>query len=718
MQIKAKASLFLFSALGFNALAQQNDTIKGQLEEVVVTGQIEPQSINKSVFNVRVISGDDIKRQAGNNLADVLNQYLNIMVMPNNSTGKSTVSMFGLDGQYLKVLVDNVPLVTDNGLGNNVDLTQINLDDIDHIEIIEGSMGVTHGANAVSGIINIITKKSTSADYEVSATAQEETIGKEYEPFANKGRHIQALRVAHSFSPEWFASVGANRNDFTGFQDTRGGENYTPYDPDTPNTNRGYSWLPKEQLYTNATIRYQKGQTRLFYKFDFFNEHIDYYDPVVASEVVTNVGVLRYSNDRKYDTQRFYHHINASGKVLGQLNYNASLSYQQQERDVEIYKYYIQTGEKVVNTNETYQRTKVLYSTGSLSNFFKNQVADLQVGYEFVNTNGFNSALSGTFNNDDQQGGNLEKRLENYDVFAASEIKVTDRFSIRPGARYSFQSKFEDQWAASLGARQLYKDGHEARISIGKSYRTPNYDELYTYMVDANHDIQGNTALLPESGYTAEISGKKTTHSANGFMLLNAVNITYNDIRDRIELAIVNSSPLQYKYININKYRSFLASTSNSMKYKNWDARLGVTLLGISRKIDTGLAASDDKFLFNVQANANVGYTVPQWNTVFSVYYKLMGRSQQFVQTGSIDANTQQFQLQRINSFGLLDASARKSFFDGKLEATLGARNLLDVVNVQSNVAGNSTAHSEGSTNLLMGYGRSYFLKLTYNLNF
>ena len=164
MQIKAKASLFLFSALGFNALAQQNDTIKGQLEEVVVTGQIEPQSINKSVFNVRVISGDDIKRQAGNNLADVLNQYLNIMVMPNNSTGKSTVSMFGLDGQYLKVLVDNVPLVTDNGLGNNVDLTQINLDDIDHIEIIEGSMGVTHGANAVSGIINIITKKSTSAE--------------------------------------------------------------------------------------------------------------------------------------------------------------------------------------------------------------------------------------------------------------------------------------------------------------------------------------------------------------------------------------------------------------------------------------------------------------------------------------------------------------------------------------------------------------------------
>ncbi|KOS06974.1 hypothetical protein AM493_13730 [Flavobacterium akiainvivens] len=718
MQFRAKVSLFFISVLSLTAAAQENDTIKGVLEEVVVTGQIEPQSINKSVFNVRVISNEDIKRQAGNNLADVMNQYLNITVMPNNSTGKSTVSMFGLDGQYLKILVDNVPLVTDNGLGNNVDLTQINLDDIDHIEIIEGSMGVTHGANAVSGIINIITKKATSTDYEVSATVQEETIGDEYEPFANRGRHIQALRVAHSFNSNWFASIGANHNDFTGFQDTRGGENYTPYDPNTPQTNRGYSWLPKEQWFTNATLRYQKGLTRVFYKFDYFNEHIDYYDPVVGSEVVTGVGILRYSNDRKYDTQRFYHHLNASGHLFNQLSYNVSASYQKQQRDVNEYRYYIQTGQQTPRFDETFQRTEVLYSTGTLSNFFKNSIADLQIGYELVNTDGFNSALSGTFNNDDQQGGDLNKRLENYDVFAASEVKVSERFSIRPGARYSFQSKFDDQWAASLGFRQLFNQGYEARASFGRSYRTPNYDELYTYMVDANHNVQGNSALLPETGYTVELSGRKSTYTANGLSISNALNVTYNDVQDRIELAIVNPSPLAYKYINISNYKSFLASTSNSFKYKNWDARVGVTLLGISRKIDTGLAASDDKFLFNVQANANVGYTVPKWNTVFSVYYKLMGRSQQFVQTGSIDTEAPQFHLQEIESFGLLDASVRKSFFSGRFDATVGARNLLDVVNVQSNVASNAGAHSAGTTNLLMGYGRSYFLKLTYNLNF
>lgn len=117
------------------------------------------------------------------NLGDVLNQYLNIIVRPSNSTGRSTVSMFGLDAQYFKILIDNVPIANEAGLGNNVDLSQINLNDIAQIEIIEGSMGVTHGANAVSGVLNIVTKKSSKYKWEIGLTAQEETVGDEFELF-------------------------------------------------------------------------------------------------------------------------------------------------------------------------------------------------------------------------------------------------------------------------------------------------------------------------------------------------------------------------------------------------------------------------------------------------------------------------------------------------------------------------------------------------------
>lgn len=233
-----------------------------KLEEVVLTTQIEPQSLKKSVHNVKVISAEDIANLGANNLGDILNQYINITVRPSSSSGKSTVSMFGLDGGYFKILVDNVPLVNENGLGNNTDLSQINLNDIEQIEIIEGSMGVTHGANAVSGVLNIITKKSTKEKWNLTGTVQEETVGKEFALF-EEGRHIQNLKISHNINDNWFVSLGSNRNDFKGFLGDRNGKDYTINDG-----TRGYNWLPKEQWQNNALLSYKKNQFRVFYKFE------------------------------------------------------------------------------------------------------------------------------------------------------------------------------------------------------------------------------------------------------------------------------------------------------------------------------------------------------------------------------------------------------------------------------------------------------------------
>src|SRR5690606_33784972 len=160
-----KIKYIYFSLICMNGLVMQAqvDSLSQKveetnLEELVITGQFEPQSIKKSANNVRVISKEDIQNLAANNLGDVLNQYINITVTASEQTGKSSVSLFGLDCQNFKVLSDNIPIVSDTGLGNNVHVTQINLNNVERIEIIEGAMGVTHGSNAVSGILNIITK--------------------------------------------------------------------------------------------------------------------------------------------------------------------------------------------------------------------------------------------------------------------------------------------------------------------------------------------------------------------------------------------------------------------------------------------------------------------------------------------------------------------------------------------------------------------------------
>lgn len=715
MQIYTKAFLSLSVLLSTAAFAQEQvkDTTITKLEEVVVTGQIEPQSLKKSVHNVRVISKADIKNLAANNLGDVLNQYLNISIRTSGNDGRSSVSMFGLDSQYFKILVDNIPLVSDSGLGNNVDLTQVNLDDVEQIEIIEGSMGVTHGANAVSGVLNIITKKKSFYKWEITAAAQEETVSDEFALF-DKGRHIQSLKISHNINDNWFVSVGGNRNDFAGFFDGGQGKDYTP-----GVGTRGYRWLPKETIVGNGVVAYNKKDFRIFYKFDYFRENIDFYNPIINPIDNYPFPDTYYANDRRYETERFFHHLNSSGKLFSQITYNVSVSHQKQQRDIETFRYQIETGGESRNDNQTYQSTEVIYSTGTFSNFFKNGPVDLQIGYELVNEDGFANSASGTFRDENQQVKNIKRGVENYDIFTVAEIKFSDRFSVRPGMRFSSQSMFQNQYASSLGLRYLFNKGIELRGSLGKSYRTPNFQELYSFFVDSNHNIQGNENLIPEASTSYEISAKKITSFSSGGQMSNNIAVSYLDVDDRISMVLESLTPIQeYRYLNIDKYKMWNISSTHQFAYKNWNAKLGVSYVGISQKLDLAAQnlASDDKYLYSLQLNSSVSYNVPKWNTLFSVFYKYNGKQQQFQATSDAEQNATFF-LSEIESYGQMDASIRKSFFNNKFELMVGARNLFDMTSVRISQGNPNGAHTAGS-DMLLGYGRSYYLKLTYNLNF
>lgn len=692
---------------------QPKDSVVNPLSEVVVTGQFESQSLKKSIHNVRIITKEDIKKLAANNLGDVLNQYLNISIKTSGNDGRSSVSMFGLDAQYFKILVDNIPLVSDTGLGNNIDLTQVNLDDIEQIEIIEGSMGVTHGANAISGILNIITKKRSEYKWEIATTLQEETVSDEFALF-NKGRHIQSVKISNNISKEIFATVGVNRNDFAGFYDDRKGRDYMANDG-----LRGYSWLPKEQITTNAFIGYSKTNYKVFYKFDYFGENVDFFNPVVAPQDNYPFPNTNFSQDRRYISNRFYHHLNSYGKIFSTVKYNVSFSHQKQARDIEKFKYSIETQQESLNNRATYQSKEVLYSTGTFNDFFSSKVFKLQLGYELVNEKGFYDATAGTFKDENQQESDIRKRFENYDLFSSAEININDRFSIRPGFRYSFQSKFDNQIAASTGVRYDLNQGIQLRASLGRSYRTPNFDELYTYFVDSNHNLQGNADLTPETSWSYEASVKKSTFLASGLQLSNNLSVAFLDVKDRINLVLEQVIPTQnYKYLNIDSYKMWNISTSHQLAYKNWNANLGMALVGVSQKIDLAAlnATSDDKYLYALQLNTSASYKLPKWNTLFSVYYKLNGKDRQYIAIQNPD-NTTGFVLSEIASYGWMDASVRQSFFKDQFEVTLGARNILDVTNLQASQSGSTGIHSAGNS-ILLGYGRSYFLKLTYNLNF
>ena len=95
----------------------------------------------------------------------------------------------------------------------------------------------------------------------------------------------------------------------------------------------------------------------------------------------------------------------------------------------------------------------------------------------------------------------------------------------------------------------------------------------------------------------------------------------------------------------------------------------------------------------------------------FSTYYKYNGKSQQFVEGSS------EYIISKVDSSSWLDASIRKTFFKDKLETTIGARNLLNITSINQSRTNEGAGHAT-SSQIMLAYGRSYFLKLTYNLNF
>ena len=711
MKKKVLSILSLSTIFWMNA--QEKDSLnQKKIEEVVITGQYMQQSINKSIYKVEVIDAQQIKNMAVTNVAEVLNQNLNILIQPNRGSGDSNANIMGLSGEYTKILIDNIPVVSDQGMGNLVDLTKLNVNNIERIEIVKGSMGVEYGNNAVAGVINIITKKNYSKKINALLSLQEETVGKDYDWFKKgNGRHIQSLNLGYKLSDNWSITADINHNDFQGYKGKFGGYKYFNTDNDGL---RGYEWQPKDQLITNAAVRYSKNNTTFFYKVNFLTESINFRDPQVSDYPLGGGQRTYVSNDTDYFTKRWIHQFNLQTK-LGRINYNGDFSYQNQERKSQDYQYDVPNRYEISREDKkTYYKSEVLYSRGMFSNFLDSEKFNFQIGYELDRTKGFADASTGTFGTSGKE--NINRTIFNYANFLSAEWKVTDQLSFRPGVRLALSDQFDSQFNYSFTAKYNFSEKSDIRGIFGSANRFPTYDELYTYLVDNNHDIRGNANLKPETGYSAGLFWDYNLTSSNAWKFNISLSGMYLDVKDRIESVIINPSPLQYTYLNVDNYKSILFGGSLNIRKDNLSINTGVSTLGVSRVMNTGNLSSPDDYNYYVEANLAANYTLPKTKTLFALYYKYTGKSKQYVHVVNAQdpLDPGQYVLGEIDDFSMLNFTVSQPFYKNHLELSLGIKNIFDVSSIRNTtIAGDG--HNAGANNQNLFYGRSYFARLNYN---
>ena len=127
------------------------------LEEVVVTASRYEESIMDTPVSIEVIDQEEIEGSNAQNVAELLDTYTGVYIKDNGSqVGTKSVKIRGASSDQVLVLFDGVPY-NDNHNGG-LDLSIISAANIEKIEIIKGPASVIYGANAMGGVVNIITK--------------------------------------------------------------------------------------------------------------------------------------------------------------------------------------------------------------------------------------------------------------------------------------------------------------------------------------------------------------------------------------------------------------------------------------------------------------------------------------------------------------------------------------------------------------------------------
>ncbi|AFU99613.2 TonB-dependent receptor plug domain-containing protein [Simiduia agarivorans] len=134
-----------------------------QMDAVVTSASKREEVLQDTPSAIFVITREDIRRSGVSNIPDALRMVPGVQVSRITAT-EWAVSARGLGGRfsrYLLVLIDGRSQYTSLFSGVNWDELNVSLENIERIEVIRGPGGTLWGANAVNGVLNIITRKGS-----------------------------------------------------------------------------------------------------------------------------------------------------------------------------------------------------------------------------------------------------------------------------------------------------------------------------------------------------------------------------------------------------------------------------------------------------------------------------------------------------------------------------------------------------------------------------
>ncbi len=681
-----KISAMGFETLVFN-LEPNEESVKIQLKEavaelneVVVTGNVDMQSVKNSVYQVRSIDKLTIQNRAANNLQEVLNTELGIRFSQDNALGTSNLEMMGMSGQNVKILIDGVPMVGRQGVSNEVNINQIDINTIEKIEIIEGPMSVVYGADALAGVINIITKNPKQAvGYSIQARLQEETVGESYSPFAGEGNHIRNVSGSYTFEKPWKVGGGFTQNRFGGWKG-----NYT---------GRQYEWLPRDQNLGNMFVGTSIKGLDIDYALDILGETITAFGPENRLEVI----------DQNFVSTRWMHRLNGKWDMAPTFKLSIQAAYTDYARQTETWVTNVRTNKSKLSAAPGSQ-DRIDYSGFTwrmLGSWLISPKLNLQPGIDINTEKGSGQRIS------ENEG------IQDYAAFLTGEWSPTNKIKIRPGLRKAYNSAYQaPPVIPSVNTKFVLAPGLDFRLAYARGFRAPSLRELYFDFFDASHSIIGNPELKAETSDSFNGSLNFQPVDTKSIFKKTVLSGFFNEVSDKITYGVDPADPRITTLFNIESYRTTGLMLNQTFSLGGFSGELGLSRIGRYNLLSSEQTDLPE-MLFTTEINSTISYLIPFIKTQVNVFYKWTGALPGFEMGEDGNGNQVPNEI-RLDGFHWMDLTFKKQI-GNQLSVNLGARNMMDVTIIQSTTGGGG-AHG-GGTQRPMGYGRSYFLGLTYKLS-
>ncbi len=534
--------------------------------DIVVTAT-RTQNVTREVpASTHVIDGEKIRQSGASNLREALSYYTNIM-QTKIDRGGHDVMIRGMDTNKSLILVDGRKPANESssaGLGTARAMERINLQQVERIEVLRGPSSALYGSDAMGGVINIITKKSTSPSG---------AIGGEY---ASTG-HTQWVHYDTGRQGKLAATVGAR------FRHT---------DRDTIEGDQWSEYFGNDQTYNLALDYYFADANKLTFTADYYHEKLssDVQNPELRP---LRVGMGRKALDGMAQI------VGGKDKKSEQQTYGLRWQRTTAANDWEISAYMSRfdwedaTDPKVIKTVPSNPMEKKAYDdkvraqnaydfndntnrewtveARNSTQLTDNQRLTYGVTYTDAKVKGTNLGVAGEKQyNVSQNGMNKvasERSLATYAAYVQDEIRA-DKWFIVPALRYDHNEYFGGHVSPKLGVTYNARDNFRIKANYGKGFRAPSLMQLF-FDLDRKmgrnwvHSV-GNPDLDPETstGWDLGVEGEWD----RGYGSLTYFDNKVEDLIESFRVGLDENGHSLFRYRNVNKAR--IKGVENTLGYR------------------------------------------------------------------------------------------------------------------------------------------------------